>query len=354
MNEQDKQCSKPICVVIDTNVWIQMPLLKNSTGAALIYSLSKGKLKLGLPEIIEREILKNIISKMRENIDKVKDGLRQIQMIMGKSPIVNYPSDETIEDAVINRIQEFERLSILKRIPIKLEHTKAAIDRLIKDLPPNAPKNQQFKDSLIWESLKELAKKFKIYFISNDNGFYLPDKNNNKMAKVLEEECTQEQIEINLFRNIEDCLSHLEASIPQSKSETEELVKVISEAIKPDLLKDTIKKDLDIGNMINNKINPFLTEKTNVIAISYEITFEGIETVSDPNLLRSDISFTANGDCSYSLQNKNIFDNYLHEVNYCWTENGSDIQRRNSRYIHLASATNSRMEPYKFRAPIRK
>ena len=56
---------KPICVVIDTNIWMQDSnlLLKTVMGSALLYILRQSKGKIGLPEIIEEELTRNIVEK---------------------------------------------------------------------------------------------------------------------------------------------------------------------------------------------------------------------------------------------------------------------------------------------------
>jgi hypothetical protein len=54
--------SKPICVVLDTNVWVHKTnLLRTALGAALINSLWRLEGLLGLPEVVEEEIAKNTV-----------------------------------------------------------------------------------------------------------------------------------------------------------------------------------------------------------------------------------------------------------------------------------------------------
>ena len=59
--EQNSENNKPICVVLDTNIWRRNPLLKNPLGAALLFSLRRTGACIGLPEVIEDEIVKNIV-----------------------------------------------------------------------------------------------------------------------------------------------------------------------------------------------------------------------------------------------------------------------------------------------------
>jgi hypothetical protein len=51
--------SKPLCVVLDTNIWVyKTSLLRTALGAALINYLVRLKGVLGLPEVVEEEIVK--------------------------------------------------------------------------------------------------------------------------------------------------------------------------------------------------------------------------------------------------------------------------------------------------------
>lgn len=49
---------RPICVVSDTNVWRSELLLRTARGVALLYKIRRSGGVLGMPEVIEREIVK--------------------------------------------------------------------------------------------------------------------------------------------------------------------------------------------------------------------------------------------------------------------------------------------------------
>lgn len=348
MTEQNGNPSKKqICVIVDTNIWIDKPLLLTSTGAALIYRILQGRFKIALPEIIEREVYKNIVSATNKAIDEVEKVRRKIQTIIGKSQAFSYPSKEQIKAAIKKRFDDLSAMSILERIPIKDEHTKRAIDRLIENSLPNRPNDQQFKDSLIWEASKELAKTFETHFITKDTGFY--NMGTNIMAKELEYECMQENIQIHLHKDLEDCLSALEASSFTSQLE-QELINIISEFIKPALLNSTMSQFLDIGHIISTNIKTFLTEKPDVIAVSFEITYEGIDTISYNSSPRSNVSFTVKGDCSFLLSTKAIEDASFDEIEYCWTDSQGNICR--PRAVFFKSAGSKNIDFFKLRAPI--
>ncbi|MGD1807437.1 hypothetical protein ACP6PL_18635 [Dapis sp. BLCC M126] len=77
--------SKKLCVVIDANIWKQNStiLLKTPLGAALLYCIKQNNGCIGLPEVIENEVIKHIIKYGYEAVENIKKNFKIIEIIMG-------------------------------------------------------------------------------------------------------------------------------------------------------------------------------------------------------------------------------------------------------------------------------
>jgi len=59
------------------------------------------------------------------------------------------------------------------RVPFTLEHAKAALEMVDARMPPNGEKNQQFKDSAIWQAVLALSSDYRVHLVTNDRAFLL-------------------------------------------------------------------------------------------------------------------------------------------------------------------------------------
>jgi hypothetical protein len=123
-----------------------------------------------LPSIVEREVAEVMRRVFREAREKVEGSMQTIRAIAGKSAEVPLPSAAEIDVAVASRIEEFGPL--IERLDPPHNLWEAALDRVIKRLPPNQGREEQFRDSLIWETAVDRATEEEVVLISNDKAFY--------------------------------------------------------------------------------------------------------------------------------------------------------------------------------------
>src|SRR4051794_7808254 len=146
---------KPVCVVVDTSVWRAEPLLKTPMGLTLVYTLSRLKGFIGLPEVVEFELKRQIAETGLEAADKVRGPLLTLRTLTDDQFLgTELPTRETLEKTVDERLEKLSR--ILIREAFTLEHAKAALEMVNVKAPPNQ-NNQQFKDSAIWRAVLSLS-----------------------------------------------------------------------------------------------------------------------------------------------------------------------------------------------------
>ncbi len=93
---------KPICVVIDANIWLQDSnlLMRTAMGSALLYILKQSNGKIGLPEIIEEELTRNIVENGLKAIEQIDKGFKSIEVIMGFRDSYEVPNKAQLEAAL--------------------------------------------------------------------------------------------------------------------------------------------------------------------------------------------------------------------------------------------------------------
>src|SRR4051794_8712257 len=113
---------KPDCVVVDTSIWRADPLLRGPMGVTLIYTLSRQGGRLGLPEVVESELKKQIVEVGREARAETASGARILTLLSNRHHFAENPDDKTLESYVDLRLKELEPL--LCRETFTLEHAK--------------------------------------------------------------------------------------------------------------------------------------------------------------------------------------------------------------------------------------
>jgi hypothetical protein len=190
----------PNCVVLDTNVWISQNLLRSPATSALLFSMIRAGSLLGLPEVIELEIKKQALRAARELRNDIAQHTRQLGLLLGTPARhildeEDLPTDEQILGAIQTRISALETMIV--RIPFTHEHAKRALKRVLDEIPPNNPKDQQFKDSAIWEAMLELAGERTVTFVSGDRAFFEGRDYKQGLATALEKECKERGAKVN-------------------------------------------------------------------------------------------------------------------------------------------------------------
>ncbi len=124
---------------------------------------------MGLPEVIRLEVQEHLRSDLMKARDSVRDGHRRLLAVFGRLKEVVLPSDADIDNIVDTFFDRFA-LNCLD-VPFTFESAKLAFMRTIKKLPP-CEKSEQFKDAVIWEDCRELAKMDDVVLLTDDRAFF--------------------------------------------------------------------------------------------------------------------------------------------------------------------------------------
>lgn len=310
--------AKAICVVIDTCIWRSEWLLRTAQGAALLFSLRQSNGVLGMPEVIEREIVKHTVATGTECIKKIDSNFHLLGVLVGTTAY-KLPTIEQLQTHAMSRLDELRSLFV--PVPFTLEHAKSALDRVNSGLPPNGPKNQQFKDSAIWEAIIHLARSYRVYFLTTDNTFFKdPEKPIKGLADNLAAECSAIGAEIHIYRDISSCLQALQKhAAPLDQNELANVIETM--IVKLALEKASAARGYSLtGERIGVSISAFATDKLDTLTLTFELTYRLADLSQDETAPRLEPTITAKGNCYYNMTSKEISNVLIDAEIFTWKD----------------------------------
>jgi hypothetical protein len=325
---------KPICVVIDTNIWLQDSnlLLRTIMGSALIYILKKINSKIGLPSVIEEEITRNTISKVVKSTEEIKKIFKSISVIMGSHSPYKVPDEAEIKSAVQARITELD--SLFHRVNFTWEHAQSALKRINEKSPPNN-NSQQFKDSVIWEAILELLSSYTVHFLTKDEAFYKGGQLKiDSLAKNLLSDCNKRGGIVYIYPNMASCLKVIQEDVPplDSNSLIGEIDIYINSKLKRDL---AMEVGFEVGGLAVelSSLSPFFTENQEKLALTFELCYQCYDVENTGIDERSNAVLKVKGDCLYEIDSKVISDLDMDFQRIHWLESNGELGRRGAVYL---------------------
>ena len=305
MTDQNSQKQSATHVIIDTGVFVyRTRLLSTSLGAAFIYSLDRTGFKIGLPEVIELEVMKHTKISLNKAISQIEEGYRIIETTMGSRDDYKVPTEVEIEKTVANRFEELS--DFISRIPFTFDHAKAALMRVVNEIPPNRPKDQQYKDSAIWEAVLEQSKKTNVHFITEDKAFFQARDPKKGLASELINEVENLENTILVHYQLENYLKSIQDEILELNEDA--ISTAIVNLIIDQLLERAADKNYQLGNLSRHKIEAFVTERPQILAVKFRIEFEVFNvTLNDRNDLSDGVEIVE-GNCSFNTVGNEVSD----------------------------------------------
>lgn len=326
MVEMDSMASRrPYIVVVDTNVWRSSQLLRDHVSASLLYTLEATHGYLGMPEVIEREILKHGVIMGREARAGVERHLRTIRALVGRSPAIALPDDAQFHSATFERIQELDHL--LHRTSFTPDLALRSLDRVNLQKPP-AQASQQFKDCVVWENCLDLAADFDVHLITQDRAFY--EKSSfDVLEKRLQAELAEKSVQLKVQPSIEAALPVLMDQSPAA-FEPSAVVDTIDASISAQVRASVEGDGFILGQRQEGRLQAFVTETSGRLALTFALTFN---LQSDEDLLGSPWA-TAQGQCLYDMHASRTFDVKLDRVLvYDYSDDGTLSERKHA-YVY--------------------
>jgi hypothetical protein len=302
---------KQICVVVDTSVWRAEPLLKTPLGVTLVYSVSRRGGLIGLPEVVELELKNQILEAGLGFVDKANDASQMLR-ILADDPFfgTHPPTAETLNKKVDERLNQLSRIFV--REPFTLDHAKAALEMVNAKLPPNGEKNQQFKDSAIWQAVLALSKRFCAVLLTNEKGFFVDRMPEKGLARNLIADCNTAGTQVNCFYGIGPYLEALKAEEPVfDRDRAQQLIIAVA---MPRLKSEAERLKAESTYLLGASISAFPTEDPDRLAIDYTLTYK-LDPVSPAFRTRDDEQYGVIHGSGYFLPaENNLVDHYVQRI----------------------------------------
>ncbi|MGO9596703.1 MAG: PIN domain-containing protein [Isosphaeraceae bacterium] len=332
---QQSGMRKPRCIVIDTNIWRCSLLLQSADGAALLKELREERIVIGMPEVVEREIIKQAVRAGKEYASETAKNFRCLTMLMGSESPYKPPSDPGIEAAAKKRMHDLEPL--LVRVPFTLVHALAALDRVDSGQPPNGPKNQQFKDSAIWEAVLFLARSRDVYFITEDGGFSKnPKEPAWELADNLKTDTQGLEGKVMLYRGIQACLKALGKETKMTS--ISKLASILDKHLDKERLSHSAvqRNFLLTHDLIRELVDEYETDRPDTRTLLFELAYRLSLPSGDVSPIRLDPTLTVNGNCFYNSLTGEVSDIWIDSEVFRWRDESGE-ERTNSNYCARAS-----------------
>ena len=259
-------------VVLDTNIWVYKTMLLGSPiGASLLYTMTQRSVRgmIGLPEVVEKEVIKHALKLGLQATEKVASNLNILKSLTGSYTKIALPKGDQLRQTVYSRLRQLEKL--IERVEITPDHLKSALDRLMNEIPPNSEKNQQYKDSLIWEAAIDLSKRAPVYFITGDYGFFENHKPGNGLASVLAKEVSNLDNPLCVYCDIPSFLEDQNVEVPDIDPCV--FVRAIELVAGEKIRQVAYEQELSVGPVDVNcsKISAFQTGHKDRIALRFDL-----------------------------------------------------------------------------------
>ena len=141
---------------------------------------------------------------------------------------------------------------------------------MVDETPPNGAKNQQFKDSAIWEAACELAKLRPVLFVTEDKGFFDSRNPDKGLARQLQDEIDQ-GIDIRVFAELAACLAAMQEAAPAL--ERDAVASQLDERIGVEIGEYLSKGGWTTTGSPTIELNVFATENHSRVTISLKAAY---------------------------------------------------------------------------------
>jgi hypothetical protein len=245
-------------------------MLRHRMAAALLFALQdRVDVYLGLPSVVYDEIQLHLIEKHQTAQANMMRASGEVRQILGQAREVEEHTDQEVRNAHDNRLAELSDL--IKILPCTESDLADAGRMVLERKPPSSRKSQQYRDSVIWRIVANVAHEDNVYLVSNDTGFH-DSSDGGTLARNLLSEISDLAGSVTLFKDVEALLLHWSAGQPSLN--TEDLRQVVSDAV-ADAIADVMQNHggFVVQNCISVNLEAYLTEVHDQVTVSGDFEY---------------------------------------------------------------------------------
>jgi hypothetical protein len=278
-------------IVLDTNIWLSQLGLGSQVGSAVRFYIRQQGARLVVPEVVKLEVEHNVRKVLKEHAEQIRAHHRLLLTLFGQLPEVVLPTDDKIERRAQALIEDVGLH--VEFIPFTLSSARRSLEKVVLGMPPSGPKNQQFKDGVVWADCCDLLAQDSVYLISNDRGFYKNGSYEAGLARSLQGEIESLPHRLHLFQSLEDLLPTLHLEIPL---DDEALVAAFLEGHAQSMTAFLDRDGFTLGEPTRVGKSLFATEHPEELFIRFTVEFECSDSTDTG---RIDAFLVAEGEGTY-------------------------------------------------------
>jgi len=283
-------------VVFDTNVWKSQVYLQSPQAAAVRFYLQHIGAKVGLPEVIKREVTSHLKKDVRKLISGLKSDYGRLLGIVG-----------TLKELVLPDNIDFtgiaDRLFATVGVPIvdvsfSFPSAEASFNKIIEGLPPSRT-DQQFKDGVIWADCISLLQANDVILVTNDRAFYEDQQIDKGLASALALEIAGLPHKFTILSELGKLLKDIRGQVTIDHEQ-------IASSWQP-MLSESVRNLLSnngyrLGELIKTTPRLFATEQPTILFIEFHAEYNcpALDEAAAPAVL------TIGGDCRYNSMSKTV------------------------------------------------
>lgn len=292
-------------VVFDTNIWKSDLYLRSRTSSAVKAYLNLSGARIGLPEVVEMEMKRHLLADLKSYRDRVQDNHERLLALFNQLKEVVLPTDDDIQRLVSDSINS---VGIpFQKVPFSIDAARASFHRTIDKRRPSH-KNQQFKDGVLWEDCKLLAKQESVILVTNDRAFFQDDNLEKGIASDLAREIADEGIELKVLPSLTALLHEIREPVQTPKYRLEE---ALEEQLGNEFDSLCDKQGFNREKEIDFKVEYFATENPAILYVHVDGSYHCTDILGSK---RSSGTLFFSCDGSFRVMDKVFIDLSLTEL----------------------------------------
>jgi hypothetical protein len=286
--------------------------------AALLYALGQRNGRVGLPEVLENEIVKHLVLAAEDytrSYEEAASALDELGIHTYTEPPFSEEAIQRVPKQCLERLDPF-----LVRIPMTLDHARRALKRVNEGTPPNTPKSQQFKDSVLWEAVLELGNAYNVVLVTADRGFFEDRNPKSGLAQNLAADCEDRHVGIRVLHidRMEELLRELQDEAPQL--DESKITRAVTESADRVLREMMDAHSVEVSEHLGTQTEAYVTGTPRVLAIAFTLRYRVVDTRPATEGRSGDVF--ADGSCEYFPDQGNIDKTRISSYSIHWESEG--------------------------------
>ena len=257
-------------VLLDANALVAQHFLKGHLGSALLLALRRVPGKLVMPEVTLAEAKRQALRVAEKHQTSIRTATGELQVLLGSRPAIEWPSTDAIAAKIDAHMLSVNDL--VEEMPITVDRVRSAISRVVDGRPPSHNR-EQYRDALLWEDAKEVARREPLHFVTDDNDFLWSEKSGRSLHPELAEEVKKAGLCLTHHLTLADLLGVIGS---EARPDQACLAANLGSAVRAAATEILQSPRFVLQDQRETTTHAFAIPDPNALAVSFDIKFDGL------------------------------------------------------------------------------